>query len=166
MKTELRQRLAAECIGTAFLLATVVGSGIMGERLAGGNVGLALLANSVATGAILWALILTLEPLSAHFNPVVTLCEAASRRLPWAHVPPYLLAQLAGAFLGVGTANLMFGLPCFSASHHVRSGLSQCFSEGVATFGLVLIIFTCARLRPKAVPTAVAAYITAAYWFT
>jgi glycerol uptake facilitator-like aquaporin len=161
------QRVVAEAVGTALLLAAVVGSGIMGERLAGGNVGLALLANTVATGAALVALISTFGPISgAHFNPAVTLADASQRGIPWRDVPPYLAAQIAGAFAGVAAAHAMFEAPLFFASRHARSGWSQAFSEFVATFGLLAVIWGCARLRSAAVPFAVAAYITAAYWFT
>src|SRR5215467_10643562 len=161
------QRLTAEGIGTAMLLAAVVGSGIMGERLAGGNVGLALLANTVATGAALVALILTYGPISgAHFNPAVTLADATQGGLAWSEVPFYLAAQIAGAFAGVAAAHVMFEAPLFFASRHVRSGWAQMFSEFVATFGLLAVIWGCSRLRSSAVPFAVAAYITAAYWFT
>jgi glycerol uptake facilitator-like aquaporin len=161
------RRIAAEGVGTAFLLAAVVGSGIMGERLAGGNVAIALLANTLATGAMLITLILTFGPISgAHFNPAVTLADASQGGLPWRDVPGYLTAQLAGAFAGVAAAHLMFGEAIFSASHHVRSGAAQVFSEFVATFGLLCVIWGCARLRSSAVPFAVGAYITGAYWFT
>lgn len=145
----------------------VVGSGIMGERLAGGNMAVALLANTLATGAALVALILTFGPISgAHFNPAVTLADAWQGGLAWRDVPVYLLAQFAGALGGVAAAHLMFGLPLFFASHHARGGAAQMFSEFVATFGLLSVIWGCARLRTTAVPFAVAAYITAAYWFT
>jgi glycerol uptake facilitator-like aquaporin len=161
------RRAAAEALGTALLLAAVVGSGIMGERLAGGNIAMALLANTLATGAMLAALILTFGPISgAHLNPAVTLADATQGGLPWREVPAYLSAQIAGAFGGVAAAHLMFGLPAFSASRHVRAGGAQLFSEFIATFGLLAIIWGCARLRPAAVPFAVAAYITSAYWFT
>src|SRR5215469_9873791 len=161
------RRIAAEFFGTAFLLAAVVGSGIMGERLAGGNVAIALLANTLATGAMLVTLILTFGPISgAHFNPVVTLADASQGGLAWREVPGYLAAQLAGAFTGVASAHLMFGEAVFSASHHARSGGAQLFSEFVATFGLLCVIWGCARLRSSAVPFAVGAYITGAYWFT
>jgi glycerol uptake facilitator-like aquaporin len=157
----------SEALGTALLLATVVGSGIMGERLAGGNVAVALLANTLATGAALVALILTFGPISgAHFNPVVSLCDAWMGGLAWRKLVPYVLAQSLGAFLGVAAANLMFDLPVFFASHHARSGASQWFSEFVATFGLLSVIWGCSRRRSSAVPFAVGAYITAAYWFT
>ena len=157
----------AEAVGTALLLAAVVGSGIMGERLAGGNVAIALLANTLATGAALVALILTFGPISgAHFNPAVTLAEASQGRMTWSTVPVYVAAQIAGAFAGVAVAHLMFGEPLFTASRHARHGLPQLVSEFVATFGLLAVIWGCARSRAAAVPFAVAAYITAAYWFT
>ena len=163
----LGRRLAAEAVGTAFLLAAVVGSGIMGERLAGGNVAVALLANTMATGAALVALILTFGPVSgAHFNPAVTLADAVQGGIAWLEVGPYIGAQVVGAFAGVGAAHLMFELPLFFASRHARSGPAQAFSEFVATFGLLAVIWGCARARSTAVPFAVAAYITAAYWFT
>jgi hypothetical protein len=155
------RRAVAEALGTAFLLAAVVGSGIMGERLAGGNVAIALLANTIATGAILVTLILTFGPISgAHFNPAVTLADASQGGLAWREVPVYLGAQIAGAFAGVATAHLMFGEPLFFASRHVRAGSAQLFSEFVATFGLVSVIWGCARLRSSAVPFTVGAYIT------
>lgn len=165
---DLTRRVAAEAVGTALLLAAVVGSGIMGERLAGGNVAIALLANTIATGAALVALILTFAPISgAHFNPAVTLCDASQGGLPWRDVPAYLSAQVAGAFAGVAAAHVMFGAPLFSASRHVREGGAQMFSEAVATFGLLSVIWGCSRLgSTTATPFAVAAYITAAYWFT
>jgi glycerol uptake facilitator-like aquaporin len=157
----------AEALGTGFLLAAVVGSGIMGERLAGGNIAIALLANSVATGAMLATLILTLGPISgAHFNPAVTLADAAQGGLAWREVPAYVAAQVAGGFLGVAAANLMFGEPAFFVSRHVRGGGAALFSEFVATFGLLSVIWGCVRVRPPAVPFAVGAYITGAYWFT
>jgi glycerol uptake facilitator-like aquaporin len=149
------------------LLAIVVGSGIMGERLAGGNIAVALLANTLATGAGLVALILTFGPISgAHFNPAVTLADASQGGLSRREVPIYIVAQVAGAFAGVAAANVMFELPVFFASRHARHGPSQIFSEFVATFGLLAVIWGCARLRSSAVPFAVGAYITAAYWFT
>jgi glycerol uptake facilitator-like aquaporin len=161
------RRIAAEAAGAALLLAAVVGSGIMGERLAGGNLAIALLANTLATGAMLVALILTFGPISgAHFNPAVTLADASQGGLPWWQVPEYIAAQLAGAFVGVASAHLMFGEPVFSVSRHVRAGGAQLFSEFVATFGLLCVIWGCARLRSSAVPFAVGAYITGAYWFT
>jgi glycerol uptake facilitator-like aquaporin len=149
------------------LLAAVIGSGIMGERLAGGNVALALLANTLATGAALVALILTFGSISgAHFNPAVTLADASQRGIPWGEVPAYITGQVAGAFAGVGAAHLMFEEPLFFTSQHARAGIAQAFSEFVATFGLLMVIGGCARFRSAAVPFAVAAYITAAYWFT
>ncbi|HEX8070172.1 MAG TPA: MIP/aquaporin family protein [Pyrinomonadaceae bacterium] len=166
-RASLARRLTAEAVGTALLLAAVVGSGIMGERLSGGNVAVALLANTVATGAALVSLILTFGPISgAHFNPAVTLADAAQGGLAWRDVPLYAVAQVFGAFGGVAAAHVMFGLPLFFASRHRRSGGAQAFSEFVATFGLLAVIWGCARLRSQAVPFAVAAYITAAYWFT
>jgi len=161
------RRAVAEFVGTAFLLAAVVGSGIMAERLAGGNVALALLANTIATGAVLVALILAFGPISgAHLNPAVTLALALHREVAWRLVPVYTLAQVAGAFLGVAVAHIMFGYQLFSASTHARSGPAQMFSEFVATFGLLTVIWSCSKSRPSAVPYAVGAYITAAYWFT
>lgn len=163
----LGKRIAAEAVGTALLLATVIGSGIMGERLSGGTVGLALLANTIATGAALVALILTFGPISgAHFNPVVTLCAASQGGIVWRDVPGYLFAQFIGAFVGVALAHGMFGEPLFSASRHVRTGLAQLTSEFVATFGLLSVVWGCSRSRPSSVPFAIGAYITAAYWFT
>src|SRR5215472_9355462 len=140
------RRAAAELIGTAFLLAAVVGSGVMGERLANGNVATALLANTIATGAALIALILAFGPISgAHLNPAVTLGQALREEMPLREAPVYVLAQIAGAFLGVATAHGMFGYPLFFASHHVRSGPAQIFSEFVATFGLLTVIWCCAK---------------------
>ncbi|MEA2752325.1 MAG: hypothetical protein QOI41_6468, partial [Myxococcales bacterium] len=145
----------------------VIGSGVMGERLCGGNVAVALLANTIATGAGLVALILTFGPVSgAHFNPAVTLADASQGGLPWREVPVYLVAQTAGAFGGTAIAHVMFSLPVFAASEHVRAGLPQLVSEFVATFGLLAVIWGCVRRRSSAVPFAVGAYITAAYWFT
>jgi glycerol uptake facilitator-like aquaporin len=159
--------MVSEALGTAFLLATVVGSGIMAEKLAGGNVGVALLANTVATGAGLVALILTFGPISgAHFNPVVTLADASLGGIAWRRVPGYLLAQVIGAFSGVAVAHMMFGLPLFRASSHARSTGGEIFSEFVATFGLLAVIWGCSRRNAAAAPFAVGAYITAAYWFT
>jgi glycerol uptake facilitator-like aquaporin len=161
------RRVTAEAVGTAFLLAAVIGSGIMGEGLAGGNVAIALLANTLATGAALVALILTFGEISgAHFNPAVTLAEAVGGGLAWPDVPAYICAQIVGAFGGVAIAHLMFGAPVFFASRHARSGPAQLLGELVATFGLLAVIQGCARHRAGAVPYAVAAYITAAYWFT
>jgi glycerol uptake facilitator-like aquaporin len=139
----------------------------MGERLAGGNVAIALLANTIATGAALVTLILTFGPISgAHFNPAVTLADATQGGVAWREVPAYIAAQIVGAFAGVAAAHLMFSEPVFFASQRVRSGNAQLFSEFVATFGLLSVIWGCARLRSSAVPFAVGAYITAAYWFT
>jgi len=161
------RRAVAEALGTAFLLAVVVGSGIMGDRLAEGNVAIALLANTIATGAMLVALILTFGPISgAHLNPAVTLADASQGGLARREVPVYIAAQILGAFAGVAAAHLMFGEPVFFASRHVRAGGGQLFSEFVATFGLLSIIWGCSRLRSSAVPFAVGAYITGAYWFT
>lgn len=161
------KRATSEALGTALLLATVVGSGIMAERLAGGNVALALLANTIATGAGLVALILTFGPISgAHFNPAVTLASAAQGGLPRRDVLAYLLSQTAGAFGGVAVAHVMFEAPLFSASQHVRSGPAQLVSEFVATFGLLSVIWGVSRKQAQFVPFAVGAYITAAYWFT
>lgn len=163
----ISRRAASEFTGTALLLATVVGSGIMGERLAGGNVAIALLANTMATGAGLVALILTFGPISgAHFNPAVTLADASQGRLRWGEVPLYVAAQILGAYAGVAVGDAMFGEPIFSASRHARAGAPQLLSEFVATFGLLAVIWGCARRRSGAVPFAVGAYITAAYWFT
>jgi glycerol uptake facilitator-like aquaporin len=167
MNFTLRSRAVVEFVGTAFLLMAVVGSGIMAERLCAGNVGLALLANSVATGAALVALILALAPISgAHFNPVVTLADAMQGGIAGREVPVYVAAQIAGAFAGVAAAHGMFGLPLFLASHHARSGRALLFSEFIATFGLLAVIWGCARVRSSGVSFAVGAYITAAYWFT
>jgi len=143
---DLARRSTAEAIGTALLLAAIVGSGIMGERLANGNVAIALLANTLATGAALVALILTFGSISgAHFNPAVTLADASQGGLPWRDVPAYIVAQIVGAFAGVAITHLMFGLPIFSASGHVRSGGAQMFSEFVAAFGLLAVIWGCVR---------------------
>jgi glycerol uptake facilitator-like aquaporin len=167
MPIPLRRRLVAESLGTALLVATVVGSGIMGERLAGGNVAVALLANTLATGAGLVALILTFGPISgAHFNPAVTLADASQDGLPWRNVLPYVAAQLAGGLIGVAAGNLMFGEPVLAWSRHGRHGPAQALSEFIATFGLLTVIWGCARQRASVVPFAVAAYISAAYWFT
>ncbi|MSQ04320.1 MAG: aquaporin family protein [Myxococcales bacterium] len=164
---DLPRRLAAEAVGTALLVATVVGSGIMAERLCQGNVGLALLCNSIATGAGLVALILTFGPVSgAHFNPAVTLADAIERGLRWRDVPGYILAQVLGGIGGVALANLMFALPAWSLSTHERSGPSQWLAEFVATFGLLATLLGVSRRNAAATPFAVAAYIVAAYWFT
>lgn len=163
----LGRRLAAEAVGTALLLATIIGSGIMGEQLAGGNTAIALLANTFATGAALVALILAFGPISgAHFNPVVSLAEAVFGRLKWRELPLFALVQIAGAFAGVGAAHMMFEKPLFFASQHMREGISMLWSEVVATFGLVFVILGVTRSRPAGVPFAVGAYISAAYWFT
>jgi len=153
----LGRRVTAEAIGTALLLAAVVGSGIMGERLAGGNVAIALLANTIATGA---ALVIS----GAHLNPAVTLADASQGGFPWGDVPGYLGAQFAGAVVGVATADLMFSEPMFALSQHARHGPAQMLSEFVATFGLLSVVWGCSRLRSAAVvPFAVGAYISAAY---
>jgi glycerol uptake facilitator-like aquaporin len=163
----LSRRLAAEAIGTALLLAVVVGSGIMGERLSGGNAAIALLANSVATGCGLWVLITLFGPISgAHFNPAVTVAFAAAGELAWRDVLPYVVTQIVAAYVGVAAAHLMFELPLFTASEHVRSGPSQWWSEVVATSGLLLTIWLGLRTRPHWVGGLVAAFITSAYWFT
>ncbi|MFZ6874030.1 aquaporin [Undibacterium sp. Di27W] len=163
----MARRLVAEGLGSALLLAVVVGSGIMAERLAGGNVAIALLANALATGAGLVALILMFGPISgAHFNPVVTLSEAYQKNLPVKDVLPYILLQVLGAFAGVAAAHAMFELPLFFASAHARTGMGQWWSEFVASFGLIAVIISTSRSRPAVTPFAVAAYITAAYWFT
>lgn len=167
MKPTLLRRVVAEFLGSLFLLAAIVGSGIMGDRLAGGNVAIALLANAIATGAALAAIILAFGMISrAHLNPVVTLAAAWQGGIAWRETPAYMVAQFTGALAGVAVAHLMFGLPLFSTSTHVRSGAPQIFSECVATFGLLAVIWGCARHRPSAVSFAVGAYITAAYWFT
>jgi len=161
------RRAVAEALGTAFLLAAVVGSGIMGERLASGNIAIALLANTIATGAALVALVLTFGPISgAHFNPAVTLADAFQGGLAWRDAPVYIAAQVVGAFSGVAAAHLMFGQPLFSASRHIRAGGAQILAEFIATFGLLSVIWGCVRSRSSAVPFAVGAYITAGYWFT
>ena len=163
----LARRATAEAIGTALLLAAVVGSGIMAERLASGNVAIALLANAIATGGALVAIILAFGPVSgAHLNPAVTIADAWQRGLSWRDVPAYVGAQLVGAVAGVAIANTMFGLPPIFLSHHVRTGGPQWLGEFVATFGLMAVIWGCARSRPSATPFAVAAYIVGAYWFT
>lgn len=163
----LARRATAEAIGTALLLAAIVGSGIMAERLAGGNMAISLLANALATGGALLAIVLAFGPVSgAHLNPAVTLADAWQHGVAWKDVPVYIGAQLGGAVGGVAIANLMFGLPAFSLSHHVRSGGAQWLGEFVASFGLLAVIWGCARSKPAATPFAVAAYIVGAYWFT
>ena len=161
------QKVTAEFVGTAFLVTAVIGSGVMGERLSEGNTALALLANTVATGAALVALILTFGPISgAHLNPAVTIADATQGGISWRTVPMYVLAQVSGGYLGTLVAHAMFGLPLFMLSRHARTGPAQWLAEFVATFGLMSVIWGCVRRRPSAVPFAVAAYITAAYWFT
>lgn len=161
------RRLAAEALGTAFLLATVVGSGIMGETLAGGNVAIALLGNTIPTGAILVVLILMLGPVSgAHFNPAVTLSFFIQKHLTPRIALAYVLVQVIGAFSGVAVAHVMFGETLFSLSSTERSGIGQWTGEFVATFGLIATIMGCVRFRPEAVPYAVGLFISAGYWFT
>ena len=156
-----------ELVATAFLLIAVVGSGIMAEKLAGGNVGLALLANAIATGGALVALILAFRPQSgAHMNPVVTLAAAATEGLRWHAVPAYIAAQITGAVLGVWLAHIMFGLPVWQLSQHARTGLPQWVAEVVATYGLLTVIWGCRAYREPVTAFAVGAYITGAYWFT
>ena len=163
----LPRRASAEAIGTALLLAAVVGSGIMAARLSAGNTGVALLANTVATAGALYALIATFGPISgAHFNPAVTLAGAAQGTFAWKDVPWYLAAQLGGAIAGVAIADMMFGLAPLFASHHERSGGAQLLGEAIATFGLLATISGCSRKNAAATPAAVAAYIAGAYWFT
>jgi len=167
MKISLARRVVAESLGTGFLVAAVIGSGVMAERLADGNTALALLANTIATGAALVALIFAFGRISgAHLNPVVTLVDALEQGLPWKEAPHYIVGQILGGISGAIVAHLMFGLPLISFSGHVRNGPPQVLSEFVATFGLVSVIWGCSRLRSDAVPFAVGAYITAAYWFT
>jgi glycerol uptake facilitator-like aquaporin len=167
VSVSLSRRLAAEALGSAFLLAAVIGSGVMAAKLAGGNGALALLCNTIPTGAILVVLILIFGPLSgAHFNPAVTLAFAMRGELAWRSAALYIAAQLIGAIAGVWAAHLMFGLPVWQVSETVRSGPGQWFAEGVATFGLLITILGCAARTPAAVPYAVGLYITAAYWFT
>jgi glycerol uptake facilitator-like aquaporin len=167
VKFNLRARLAAEFLGSSFLVAAVIGSGIMGERLAGENVAIALLANTIATGAALLALILTFGPISgAHLNPAVTLADAIEHCIAWTEAVAYIFVQCAGGVAGATIAHLMFGLRWYSLSSHSRHGWALVFSEFVATFGLLSVIWGCSRLRSAAVPFAVASYITAAYWFT
>ncbi len=167
LRVTLARRAVAEGLGTALLLAAVVGSGIMAERLAGGNVAIALLANTLATGGVLAAIILTFHGISgAHFNPAVTLADAFRGGFPWKEVPAYVGAQFGGALVGVALANTMFAQPVFFASHHARHGFPVLLSEFVATFGLLAVIWGCARSRKEVIPYAVAAYIMGAYWFT
>ncbi len=167
MKPSLHARLTAEFLGTAFLVAAVIGSGVMAQRLAGGNVAIALLANTIATGAALVALILTFGPISgAHLNPAVSLADAIEHGIKWREALVYIVAQCAGGIAGAIIAHLMFGLPSYSLSTHARQGPAQLLSEFVATFGLLSVIWGCSRRTPSAVPYAVASYIVAAYWFT
>ena len=167
MKSKLPARVMAEFLGTGLLVAAVVGSGIMAERLCGGNVAIALLANTISTGAALVALILAFGPISgAHFNPAVSLADATEGGLSWPETPAYIAAQIAGGIGGAWLAHGMFRLPVISLSHRIRSGPPQILSEFVATFGLLSVIWGCSRSRPNAVPFAVGSYITAAYWFT
>lgn len=165
--TSITKKLLAEALGSALLLAVVVGSGIMAERLAGGNVALALLANALATGAGLIALILMFGAISgAHFNPVVSFSASLQKQMPWSQAMQFSVAQIVGAILGVAIAHIMFDLPLFFASAHSRTGVAQWFSEFVATFGLLAVIISTSKSRPLTTPFAVAAYIVAAYWFT
>jgi glycerol uptake facilitator-like aquaporin len=167
MPEPLSRRLFAEVLGTAFLLAAVIGSGIMGERLAGGNLALALLGNTLPTGAILVVLILIFGPISgAHFNPAVSLAFALRGEFAWSELAPYIAAQVVGGILGVFAAHAMFELPVLQISLHARSGPGQWFAESVASFGLLLAIFGCVARSAAATPYAVGLYITAAYWFT
>jgi glycerol uptake facilitator-like aquaporin len=167
MDKDFSRRIVAEALGTGLLVAAVVGSGIMAEKLAGGNVAIALLGNTIPTGAILVVLITMLGPISgAHFNPAVSLVMAMRRELVWSVLPTYVIAQLAGGYLGSLAAHGMFGLPLLQASRHARAGLDQWFAEFVATFGLLLTIIGTVRFKPDFVATAVGLYITAAYWFT
>ena len=167
MKFSIARRITAESLGTCFLVMAVVGSGIMGERLSGGNVAIALLANSIATGAALSTLIYSFGPISgAHFNPLVTLSEGFFGGLARGEIAPYMLAQFAGGAAGTLIADVMFAMPAVTLSGHVRSGAAQFFSEVVATFGLLGVIAACSRLQANAVPLAVGGYIASAYWFT
>ena len=166
-KPTLSRRLTAEAVGTALLAAAVVGSGIMGSNLSGGNVAIALLANTGATGAALVCLILTFGPVSgAHFNPAVSLADATQGGLSWSDAAAYAVVQVLGGIAGVVCAHGMFGVPLVGLSQHARSGLPQGFSEFIATFGLLSVVWGCSRRQSGAVPFAVGAYITAAYWFT
>jgi glycerol uptake facilitator-like aquaporin len=167
MTSTLLRRTVSEFLGTGFLVAAVVGSGIMGERLAAGNIAIALLVNTIATGAALVALILTFGPISgAHFNPAVTFVDAIENGVSWKDAACYVPAQCLGGIGGAIAAHVMFQLPAISVSHHARAGSAQVFSEFVATFGLLSVIWGCSRLRSEMVAFAVGAYITAAYWFT
>ncbi|HUK36092.1 MAG TPA: MIP/aquaporin family protein [Vicinamibacterales bacterium] len=161
------RKFVAEMLGTALLLVAIVGSGIMGDRLSGGNGAIALLANSTATGAALVVLILAFGPVSgAHFNPAVSVAAAMQGGLSWMEAACYSIAQIGGAFLGVALADVMFGEPVLSASTHARAGWPLALSEVIATFGLFVVIWSCSRRRASVVPFAVGAYIAGAYWFT
>ena len=163
----IRRALLSEALGSLILFATVIGSGIMAERLAGGNVALALLGNTLATGAILFVLITMLGPVSgAHLNPAVTLIMRLRGHVSNSVAIGYAVAQLAGGILGVWLAHLMFDVPVLQLSHRIRTGSGQWAGEAVATFGLIMTILGTARMRPESIPTSVALYITAAYWFT
>jgi glycerol uptake facilitator-like aquaporin len=167
MTSTLLRRTVCEFLGTGFLVAAVVGSGIMAEKLAAGNVAIALLANTIVTGAALVALILTFGPISgAHFNPAVTFVDAMEKGVSWRDAACYFPAQCLGGIAGVIAAHIMFQLPLISVSHHARAGFAQLFSEFIATFGLLSVIWGCSRARSEMVAFAVGAYITAAYWFT
>jgi glycerol uptake facilitator-like aquaporin len=167
MTSTLLRRTVCEFLGTGFLVAAVVGSGIMGEKLAAGNVAIALLANTIVTGAALVALILTFGPISgAHFNPAVTFVDAIENGVSWKDAACYVPAQCLGGIAGAIAAHVMFQLPVISVSHHARAGSAQLFSEFIATFGLLSVIWGCSRVRSEMVAFAVGAYITAAYWFT
>ncbi len=163
----MRRELAAEGVGSFFLFATVIGSGIMAERLAGGNVAVALLGNTIATAAMLFVLITMLGPISgAHFNPAVSLVMASRRELAWRAVLPYILVQTGLGILGAWAAHVMFDMPVLQISMKARTGIGQWTSEAIATFGLILTIIGTAKHRPNWIPASVALYITAAYWFT
>jgi glycerol uptake facilitator-like aquaporin len=163
----LTKRLAAECLGVGLLVATVVGSGVMGERLAGGNAALALLGNTLPTGAILVVLILALGPISgAHFNPAVSLVMGLRKEHPWREFLPYAAAQIIGGCIGTLVAHGMFELPLLELAVKARTGPAQWFAEFVATFGLIVTILSVSRFKSEAIPVAVGLYITAAYWFT
>ena len=167
MQKDMPRRLAAETIGTALLVTAVVGSGIMAEKLAGGNMAIALLGNTIPTGAILVVLITVMAPISgAHFNPAVSLVMSVRRNIAWTSLPAYVIAQLTGGLIGSLVAHGMFDLPLIQSSQHVRTGLAQWFAEFVATFGLLFTILGVARFRPKFIAIAVGLYITSAYWFT
>jgi glycerol uptake facilitator-like aquaporin len=160
------KRLACEFLGTAFLLATVVGSGILAHKLDAGNVAVSVSSVAIATGCLLTALILSFGTISSHFNPIVTLCSALRKELSWSLVLPYVLAQIIGAAFGVIVANLMFDIPAVTISSTVRTGTGQWIGEFVATFGLLGVIFGCGKFRPAAIPAAVGCYVAAAIWFT